>query len=106
MAIWVRAGTLDDLWEGEICAVTIDAANILLCNIEGEVFAYEDRCPHLANPLSDGLLDGHVLTCAAHEWIFDVRTGHGVNPAAVCLRRFQVRLDRDTILVNVDGLDE
>ncbi|HEY4411317.1 MAG TPA: Rieske 2Fe-2S domain-containing protein [Acidimicrobiia bacterium] len=105
MAGWVYAGMLDELWEGEILAVTVDAVDLVLCNIEGGVVAYDDRCPHLANPLSKGSLDGHVLTCAAHEWVFDARTGLGVNPATACLRPFPVRIDGDTILVNLDGSD-
>jgi toluene monooxygenase system ferredoxin subunit len=60
--------------------VTVGAIDVLVCNIDGEVFADEDRCPHLANPLSKGALDAHVLTCAAHEWTFDARTGNGVDP--------------------------
>jgi toluene monooxygenase system ferredoxin subunit len=103
---WVCAATLDDLWQGEMRTVNIDGKDLLLCNIDGEVVAYEDRCPHLANPLSKGLLDGHVLTCAAHEWAFDVRTGSGVNPAEVCLRRFQVRVERDSVLVDIHGPSE
>jgi toluene monooxygenase system ferredoxin subunit len=102
---WVDAATLDELWEGEMLTVTVGAIDVLVCNIDGEVFAYEDRCPHLANPLSKGVLDAHVLTCAAHEWTFDARTGNGVNPAAACLRRFPVRLDGDTILVDLDRSD-
>ena len=86
-------------------AVTVGAIDLLVCNIDGEVLAYEDRCPHLANPLSKGALDPPVLTCAAHEWVFDVRTGNGVNPAAACLRRFPVRIDGDTILVDLDRSD-
>ncbi len=105
MGQWIDAATLDELWEGEMLAVTIGAIDLLVCNIDGEVFAYEDRCPHLANPLSKGALDEHVLTCAAHEWTFDARTGDGVNPAAACLRRFAVRLDGDTILVDLDRSD-
>jgi len=85
--------------------VAVGAVDVLLCNIDGEVFAYEDRCPHLANPLSKGALDAQVLTCAAHEWAFDVRTGNGVNPTAACLRRFPVRIDGNTILVCPDRSD-
>lgn len=101
MTAWVPAGMLVDLWEGEVGAVTVNGADVLLCNVGGEVVAYEDRCPHLAERLSKGALDAHVLTCAAHEWAFDVLTGRGVNPASACLRRFPVRLDGDTILVNI-----
>jgi toluene monooxygenase system ferredoxin subunit len=105
MAEWLMVGTLDDLWEGEMIAVNFGAVDILLCNVDGELFAYEDRCPHLANPLSQGDLRDGVLTCAAHEWEFDVRTGHGVNPASACLRRHPVRLDGERILVG-RGQDE
>jgi toluene monooxygenase system ferredoxin subunit len=103
MTNWVHVGPLDDLWQGEMRAVMVAGRDVLLCNIEGEVLAYEDRCPHLANPLSKGRLDGRVLTCAAHEWAFDVCTGAGVNPATVCLRRFPVRIDRASIFVDIHG---
>jgi toluene monooxygenase system ferredoxin subunit len=101
VAAWWYAGTLDDLWEGEMLAVSLDVVDILLCNLDGEVVAYADRCPHLANPLSQGTLHEGVLTCAAHQWVFDARTGHGVNPASACLRRYPVRLDGDRIFVKV-----
>jgi toluene monooxygenase system ferredoxin subunit len=99
---FVAAATLDELWDGEVLGVSVGTVDVVLCNIEGEVHAYEDRCPHLANPLSNGALDPPVLTCAAHEWAFDVRTGNGVNPTTACLRRFPVRIDGDTILVDLD----
>jgi toluene monooxygenase system ferredoxin subunit len=103
VADWRYAGTLDDIWEGEMGAVHLGTVDVLLCNVDGEVFAYEDRCPHLANPLSEGVLDGALLTCAAHEWAFDVRTGSGVNPASACLRRYPVRLDGEQIFVGMGG---
>ena len=102
MAGWVTAATLDELWEGEVLGVSVGAVDVVLCNIEGEVLAYEDRCPHLGHPLSNGAIVPPVLTCAAHEWAFDVRTGDGVNPTTARLRRFPVRIDGDTILVDVD----
>ncbi len=75
MAVWRYAGTLDDVWAGEMHAVNLGAVDVLLCNLDGMLVAYENRCPHLANPLSEGVFDDGVLTCAAHEWEFDARTG-------------------------------
>ena len=86
-------------------AVTVDGVDLLLCDVEGQVFAFEDLCPHQAHPLSKGNLDGWMLTCAAHEWSFDAHTGQGVNPATACLRRYPVRLDGDTILVDLERPD-
>ena len=101
MAGWRYAGSLDDIWAGEMTAVNLGAVDVLLCNLDGTLVAYEDRCPHLASPLSAGALDGAVLTCGAHEWQFDVRTGRGVNPASACLRRYPVRLDGEQIFVGL-----
>jgi toluene monooxygenase system ferredoxin subunit len=98
---WVAAADLDDLWEGEMLPVTVDGVPLLLCNVGGEVLAYEDRCPHEGSVLSDGTLDANVLTCARHEWVFDARSGCGINPSSTCLRSFPVRLDGDTVLVGL-----
>lgn len=95
--------TLDDIWEGDMCSVMLDGLHLLLCNVAGVVVAFDNSCPHLGNPLSHGKLEGHVLTCAAHEWSFDVRTGEGINPASTCLRRYPVRLEADRVLVDANA---
>jgi nitrite reductase/ring-hydroxylating ferredoxin subunit len=100
-AVWRYAGTLDDLWEGEVRGVNLGGVDVVLCNVDGELFAYEDRCPHLANPLSQGVLQQNTLRCAAHEWEFDARTGQGVNPQAARLKPFPVRLDDDRIFIQI-----
>src|ERR1700761_9687475 len=100
-AVWRYAGTLDDLWEGEVRGVNVGGVDVVLCNVDGELFAYEDRCPHLANPLSHGVLNHDTLRCAAHEWEFDARTGQGVNPQAAHLKPFPVRLDDDRIFIQI-----
>jgi nitrite reductase/ring-hydroxylating ferredoxin subunit len=102
---WRYAGSLDDIWAGEMCAVSLGAVNVLVCNLDGMLVAYEDSCPHLASSLSEGDLSDGVLTCAAHEWEFDARTGLGVNPASACLHRYPVRVDGMRILVCI-GEDE
>src|SRR3984957_5087651 len=100
-ADWRYAGTLDDLWEGEVRGVNPGGGGVVLCNVDGELFAYEDRSPHLANRLSAGVLQKNKLRCAAHEWEFDARTGQGVNPQAARLKPFPVRLDNDQIFVAI-----
>lgn len=98
---WLDAATLDDVWEGEMCAVSPSGVDVVLCNVGGRVYAYRDRCPHLANPLSEGDLRESLLTCAAHEWVFDARTGNGVNPEDARLQRVPVRVDGDRILLRL-----
>ena len=102
MERWVVAGTLDDLWEGEMRAVMLDGRQDPAVQRRGRLSAYDNSCPHLANPCSHGDLEGHMLTCAAHEWSFDVRTGGGINPSGACLQPYPVRLEGDRVFVRYE----
>jgi nitrite reductase/ring-hydroxylating ferredoxin subunit len=42
---------------------------------DGRWFAIADRCPHAGARLSDGAIEGTVVTCPGHGSRFDVRTG-------------------------------
>lgn len=102
MAFFKAAG-LDELWNGEMMACTAQGAKVLLIKLGDEIFAYEDRCAHLGVPLSQGSLEGHVLTCSAHLWQYDVESGFGVNPSAARLRPFPVKVVGGDILVDVSA---
>jgi len=84
---------LEELWEGDMTGVQVGTTKILLVNVDGEIRAYENRCPHQAWPLDEGDLDGRELTCVNHHWVFDVVTGKGVNPDDCALDSFLVKVD-------------
>lgn len=71
---------IDDLWEGEMTPVEVQGTKVLLINVDGEVKAYQNRCPHQAWALDEGDFDGATLTCIRHMWTFDAASGRGVNP--------------------------
>jgi toluene monooxygenase system protein E len=90
-----------ELWDGDMTAGRVDGHDLLLVRHNGVVYAYENRCAHLGVALSEGRLDGYVLTCRAHHWQYDVRSGSGVNPATACLRRFAVKIEDGKVFVDV-----
>jgi toluene monooxygenase system ferredoxin subunit len=90
-----------ELWVGELRPVSVEGRAVLLLRTDSGVFAYADRCPHLGVPLSQGTLDGCKLTCSAHHYQYDARTGRGINPANVALRAYPVRCQAGAILVDV-----
>ncbi|MPZ48351.1 MAG: Rieske 2Fe-2S domain-containing protein [Dehalococcoidia bacterium] len=53
---WITAGDID------FCVTRID----------GAVRVVEDRCPHMAVPLSYGAIEGCVVTCPQHRARFDL----------------------------------
>jgi nitrite reductase/ring-hydroxylating ferredoxin subunit len=65
---------------------------VLLVNLGGVPYAIDDTCNHAGESLSKGELDGCNVTCPAHGYVFDVRTGHLVEPVGLCdaQRTFEV----------------
>ena len=99
---WIPVATLGDLWEGDITDVQVGDELILLVHlVGGHIHAYQGYCPHQKTTLADGKVDGHILTCAAHFWQFDVSTGEGVNPKRCQLHRYSVKVEDSTISVGI-----
>ena len=61
--------------------VEVDGVAVALFRVDDAIHAMEDVCPHAGLPLSDGTLEGCVVTCRAHGWPFDVRTGFAPDDA-------------------------
>jgi toluene monooxygenase system ferredoxin subunit len=84
----------------------VDSRRVLIIKLDGEVYAFEDRCAHLGVALSEGMLEGGVLTCSAHLYQYDARTGDGVNPKSARLRTYPVAIEDGTIFVDIEGRPE
>lgn len=69
---------VDDLPRGATRRVTFGDLDVLLAHTPEGIVAVEDRCPHMAAPLSVGDLDGCVVACPLHEGRFDLCTGEPV----------------------------
>ena len=92
---WHEVSHLDDLWEGDMASYDVEGTSVLLVNVDGEVFAYKNRCPHQEWALDDGDLEDNKLTCAQHLWEFDVCTGKGINPSSSELVRYECQVSDD-----------
>ena len=67
-----------ELPPGAMRRVTLDDVDILLAHTSEGIAAVDDRCPHMAAPLSIGRLDGCVVACPLHSGRFDLATGEPV----------------------------
>ena len=52
--------------------VDVAEEHLLVANLDGTLVAYLDRCPSCQDPMSDGVLDGYVLTCSGCVTAYDV----------------------------------
>jgi len=74
-AYFVPLLPVDDLPAGEMRRVARGDLDVLLAHTTAGIVAVEDRCPHMAAPLSLGRLDGCVVACPLHSGRFDLASG-------------------------------
>jgi 3-phenylpropionate/trans-cinnamate dioxygenase ferredoxin component len=91
-----------ELAEGAMAAVDVSGVHILLSRIGGEVSAVSGICTHEETDLGLGFMIEDRVVCPLHLSQFDLRTGQVMNPpATVPLKRFNVKIEDETIFVEI-----
>ncbi len=74
----VEVSKKDELKDGTMKAVNTAGREILLARIGDKYYAAGNRCPRLGGKLSQGKLEGTVVTCPLHGSQFDLSDGQVV----------------------------
>ena len=82
MAAYVKVANADDLQPGQAKLVTAGDQQVALFNVGGTCYAIADTCTHRGGPLSEGTLEGDVVTCPWHGARFCVADGQVQGPPA------------------------
>ena len=98
-------------------------AGIGVFNVNGNLYALRNICPHKRGPLCTGELtgrinadappsaydaglavdgDGEVLRCPWHQWPFDIATGRCLVDPGVRVRTYPVRVVGNDIVVDLE----
>lgn len=102
---FVEVCAQDDIWIGEMMPFEVSGRQVIVLNVEGELVAYDGICPHQSVALAEGDFDGCVLTCRAHQWTFDAKSGRSINPSSACLTRFPIRIEQGMVLLGDQPVD-
>lgn len=91
---FITVANLADLAPGMCRSVELKDIGLALFNVEGEIYALDNTCPHAGGPLGEGTLEQEVVACPWHGWKFNVRTGQRLkNPnQAWTVQRYEVRV--------------
>jgi nitrite reductase/ring-hydroxylating ferredoxin subunit len=96
---WVRAAAVDDISEGGARSFAYLDKRIALFRTPRGVYASDNRCPHQGYALVRGDVKDGVLTCAWHNWKFELGTGacryggENIRTYPVEIRQGQVYVD-------------
>ena len=102
----VRAASLAELRASGRLVVHLDRHTLCLFADGDQVYAVDNRCPHMGFPLHRGTLCDGILTCHWHHARFDLSTGGTFDQWADDLRRFPVEVRGDDVLVDFSPLED
>ncbi len=98
---WTAAIPLDELRERNRTTVKHGKKQIALFAVGDQIYAIDNRCPHEGYPLRDGAIDeACVLTCAWHNWKFDLRTGDNLF-GMDNVRTYATKVEEGQILIDL-----
>ena len=99
---WVKVADLSECPPGSLLEVEVEQELIVLANIDGDLYALQNRCSHQDLPLSDGELEGDRLECLYHGARFDVCTGKAVGlPAIKPVPSYDVQIRGQEVFVQI-----
>jgi nitrite reductase (NADH) small subunit len=84
----------------------VDGVGICLANVNGELSALDNVCPHRRGPLGQGWVEGDCVVCPWHSWTFHVKTGLAEYPAHERVDVFPVRIEGEDVLVDIEWGDQ
>lgn len=95
----MKVGEMSELAADKPLRASLGSEKILIFLVDGAPVATAARCPHAHGPLHQGEVCGTVLTCPWHGWSFDLVTGACEEDPDLLLKRYDVTVDGDDILV-------
>ena len=102
MGNFTLIGKVSDVIPGTCALVEIDGERILLSNVDGEIHAIGELCPHADGPLSEGTIQGEQIECPWHASYFNLKTGEVTDgPSVEGVPVYEIKIEGDDIFVQV-----
>ncbi len=94
--------SLADLERESSKVVSANGRTILVLLDRGQVYALDNRCPHMGFPLHRGTVRDGILTCHWHHAKFDLAGGCTLDPFADDVPSFEAEVRDGTVFVNTE----
>jgi 3-phenylpropionate/trans-cinnamate dioxygenase ferredoxin subunit len=77
--VFVKVGETSEVPLGSMKLFSIEGNEILVVNVNGSLYAIGGKCTHMGGDLSQGKLQGIIITCPRHGSRFDVTNGKALS---------------------------
>lgn len=94
--------SIEQLTPGNKTAFTIHGIDLMLANVNGNIYATQKSCTHAEENLTEGHLEGSIIECPAHGAMFDIVNGRVLSlPAVTPLKTYPAKVENGIIMVDV-----
>lgn len=106
---FIEVAKVEDIPVGHMKLLTAKGTEILVVNYDGNYYAIGGRCTHMKGDLSQGKLEGKIVTCPRHGSKFDVTTGVSISGPKISFLKlktgnepkYEVKVEGNSIKVNI-----
>lgn len=98
---WIQVAQTTEIKAGKSKVIKLLDKSLALFNVNGQIYAISNTCPHQGGPLGEGILNGEIVTCPWHNWKYNVRTGCPALTPTV--KAYKVRKNGKSIQVAVSA---
>ena len=102
----IRVCTVDELQSTGTKLVSAEGRTVLIIADQGNVYALDNRCPHMGFPLQRGTIRDGILTCHWHHAKFDLGSGCTFDPFADDVPSFYVEVRNGEVWLDPDPIEE
>ena len=99
----IIAGKTTEIIPGQMKKIAVDGKEIVVSNVDGNYFAIDDTCTHSGASLSEGKLEGTIVTCDWHGAQFDCKNGKLIKfPGEIeDLKSYKIVIESENIFVEI-----
>jgi nitrite reductase/ring-hydroxylating ferredoxin subunit len=92
-----------DISLGEMRQFDLKDKEVLVINLNGELYCLDGRCSHAGAPLYEGTLEGEILTCPWHYSQFNIKDGSVFRgPAEEPLHLYRTEIRNNKLYVETE----
>ena len=98
---YIKIANLHQVREAGCLVVQAQGQPLVLFHHHDQIYALDNRCPHMGFPLHQGTVSDCILTCHWHHARFDLTSGGTFDLWADDVRAFPVQIRGEEIWVNL-----
>jgi nitrite reductase/ring-hydroxylating ferredoxin subunit len=102
MAEYVSVARASAIPAGTGTVVTVQGQAVALFNVQGTIYALDNRCPHRDYPLGMSPLLENFVLCIGHAWRFDITSGECSSVPGVSVPTYEVMVEGDEVKLRID----